>query len=164
MEEIKKLTRVLKKELHLYERLHKLCEEEEKAIVEGDLKKLEDTVREQERIFLEMRVWEKLRINLIESLKRRFLLPEDAGFSEVVKKTKGKPMSEEIENLRDKIVFRIGQINKLNRRNISLLEYSLKLVDEYFHRLTGTTTTSTYGPKGKNKVEEQTRKLLNKTG
>ena len=72
--------------------------------------------------------------------------------------------TEEIENLRDKIVSRIRQINKLNRRNISLLEYSLKLVDEYFHRLTGTTTTSTYGPKGKNKVEEQTRKLLNKTG
>lgn len=163
MEEINKLTEVLKKELGLYEKLYKLCKQEERTIIEGDLKKLEDTVREEEKIFLEMRVWEKLRVNLIESLKKRFLLPKDASFSEVVKKTKEEPMSEEIEKLRDKIISKIRQINKLNRRNISLLEYSLKLVDEYFRRLTETTTTSTYSPKGKKQIGEQARRLLNRT-
>ena len=160
-EEVNKLIKVLKKQTDLYERLEKLCRDEEKAIIEGNLKKMEKIVKEEEKVFLQMKVWEKLRFTLMKIIKEKLLIPDDAGFSQVIEKIE-KPLSSEIENLRDNIISKIMAINQLNRRNISLIEYSIKLIDSYFHRLTGTKTTSVYTSRGKVEVPEQTRKLLNK--
>jgi len=163
MEEIKKLVRVLRKQLSLYESLSKLCKREEKAIVEGDLKKLEEIVGEEEKIFIQMRIWERLRVNLVNSLTKKLSLSQKASLSEVVEKIREKNLpSSHLEELRQKIISKIEEINRTNRRNITLLEYSIKLIDEYFHRLAGMKSTSTYNLKGKAYIEEQTRKLLNK--
>jgi len=162
MREVNELTKVLKKQLSLYENLDKLCQQEEKAIVEGDLKKLEETVREEEKIFTQMRVWERLRVTLVKILKEKLSLSEKTTFSELVKRLEKVHPSCQLEDLRKKIISKISDINQVNRRNISLLEYSVKLIDEYFRRLTGTKTASTYTSQGKARMEEQTRKLLNR--
>jgi len=162
MEEINELAKVLKRQLHLYEKLDKLCQQEEKAIVEGDLKKLEETVREEEKVFIQMRIWERLRTSLVKILKEKLSLPEEITFSELIKKLERFSSSSQLGDLREKIISKIKDINQLNQRNISLLEYSIRLIDEYFHRLTGTKTTSTYNSQGKTRIEEQTRKLLNR--
>lgn len=160
-EEVNKLIKVLKKQVHLYEKLEKLCEEEEKAIVNGDLKKIESIVKEEENVFVQMRLWEKLRFNLIKIIKKKLSIPDDTQFSQVIEKIKG-PSSSELEKLRDYIISKITAINELNRKNISLIEYSIKLIDSYFHRLTGTETTSVYTYQGKVNIAEQKRKLLNR--
>ena len=161
MEEINELTKVLKKQLHLYEKLDELCQQEEKAIVEGNLKKLEKTVREEEKIFVQLKVWERLRITLVKILKEKLSLSEKTTFSELVKKLEGSSSSQ-LEDLGKKIISKIEEINQINQRNISLLEYSIKLIDEYFHRLAGTKSASAYTSQGKIRIEEQTRKLLNR--
>jgi len=162
MQEVNELLKILKKQLSLYEKLDKLCREEEKAIVEGELKKLEETVREEENIFIQMRIWENARARLLKSLKVKLHLPEKATFLELIKKLEGSPHFSQLDDLREKIISKIRNINQINRRNISLLEYSLKLIDEYFHKLTGTKASLTYTSRGKTKIERQTRKLLNK--
>jgi flagellar biosynthesis/type III secretory pathway chaperone len=162
MEEINELTKVLKKQLHLYEKLDELCQQEEKAVIEGNLKKLEETVREEEKIFVQMRVWERLRITLIKILKEKLSLSEKITFSELVKRLEEFSSSSQLEDLQKKIISKIEGINQINQRNISLLEYSIKLIDEYFHRLTGTKSASTYTSRGKTRIKEQTRKLLNR--
>lgn len=162
MEEINQLIKVLKKQFHLYETLDELCRKEEKAIGEGDLKRLEEIVREEEKIFVQMKIWESLRTNLVKVLKERFSLSEEVSFSKFIKKLEEFSPSSELESLQKKIISKIEEINQRNKRNIFLLEYSIKLIDEYFHRLTGTKSTSTYNFRGKTQIQEQSRKLLNK--
>ncbi|MCD6574553.1 flagellar export chaperone FlgN [Candidatus Aerophobetes bacterium] len=163
MEEINKLVKVLKKQLYLYEVLSKLCKREEKAIIEGDLKKLEEVVEEEEKIFTQMKIWEKLRMNIVKIMKDKLSLPQNVTFSSLIVEMKEKNLPYfHVESLRKKIISKIAEINRINRRNISLLEYSIKIINEYFHRLTGTKSTPTYNLKGKAHIQEQTRKLLNK--
>lgn len=164
MEEVKQLIKVLKKQLHLYDKLCEFCTREKQAIMEGRLKELEVAVQKEEEILAQIKIWEKLRAEMIKSLKEQFSLSEDASFVRILENLQDSPDFSELNSLRGKIISRIKNINQINRKNISLLEYSVRLIDDYFSKLTGAKTSSTYNLQGKTQKKEQTRKLLNGTG
>ncbi len=164
MEEANELIKILENQLKLYEKLCELCKQEKEVIVEGDLKGLEEIVQKEEEVFTQMRIWEKLRLKVLTSLKEKFSLPEKTTFSEVIEKLRDFPSFPKLNSLREKIISKIKEISQINRENISLLEYSVRLIDECFSKLTKIRNNSIYTPSGKTQIREQTQKLLNETG
>jgi len=162
MEEVEKLIRIMTNQLKLYRELEKVCKRQEKVIIEGELRELEKIVREQEKIFAQMKIWEEIKTKAIACIKKKLALPENLPFGKMLEALKKHSCYFDIENLHKKIVSKIEDIRKINARNIYLLEYSLKIVDEYFQKLTRATSTSSYTRKGKSSFKDQASKLLDK--
>jgi len=158
-EKLRKLIQVIKKEAMLYEKLYKLCREEENIVIKGDLNKLEDIIKEEESIFLQIRNWEKVRGRLMDSSRESLSLPQEitlSQFAEIV----DEPYASELSKLQKQISSLLEQINKFNKSNISLIEYSIRIIDDYFRLLAGVENIPVYASNGKVEGERQKRKLL----
>ncbi|MCD6472298.1 flagellar protein FlgN [Candidatus Aerophobetes bacterium] len=157
--ELKNLINILEEELKLYQKLHHLCQKEEETVIKGNLKKLEEIIKNQESIFLQIKTWEEARRKIIEILRKSLSLPNKVTLSRLIKATK-RPFSSQLRIFHKKITSLIKDIDKINKSNIFLIEYSIKLIDEYFHFLTGVKSSPVYVPNGKNKKKYQLRKLI----
>lgn len=82
---LEELIQILEKEASLYEELHRLSQEEEEVVIEGNLKKLDNIVRQQEGLFLYLRNYERARHRMVESLRQILSLPEKVTLSELAK-------------------------------------------------------------------------------
>jgi len=103
-EELKKLINILEEELKLYQKLHHLCQKEEEIVIKGDLKKLEEIIKNQESIFLQIKTWEEAKRKIIEILRKSLSLPNKVTLSRLIKATK-RPFSSQLRifhNLFDK--------------------------------------------------------------
>ncbi|MCD6318407.1 flagellar protein FlgN [Candidatus Aerophobetes bacterium] len=159
VEKLRKLIQVIKKEVRLYEKLYKLCREEENIVIKGDLNRLEDIIKEEESIFLQIRNWEKVRGRLMDSSRESLSLPQEitlSQFAEIV----DEPYASELSKLQKQISSLLEQINKFNKSNISLIEYSIRIIDDYFRLLAGVENIPVYASNGKVEGERQKRKLL----
>lgn len=156
---LQELIRILEKEASLYEELHRLSQEEEEVVIEGNLKKLDNIVRQQEGLFLYLRNYERARHRLVESLRQILSLPEKVTLSELAK-TVDEPYAAQLQKLQKTIVGRLNKISKSNKNNVSLLEYSVKIIDEYFSFLAGVEKVPIYTSHGWSKAKTQKRKLV----
>ena len=156
---LEELIQILEKEASLYEELRRLSQEEEEVVIEGNLKKLDNIVRQQEGLLLYLRNYEKARHRLVESLRQILSLPEKVTISELAKAI-DEPYGSQLENLQKTITGRLSKISKSNKNNVSLLEYSVKIIDEYFRFLAGVEKLPIYTSRGWTKKKTQKRKLV----
>ena len=156
---LEELVKILEKEASLYEELYRLSQQEEEVVIEGNLKKLDNIVRQQEGLFLYLRNYEKARHRLVESLRQILSLPEKITLSELARAVE-EPYGAQLQNLQKTITGRLNKINKYNKNNVSLLEYSIKIIDEYFRFLTGVEKLPIYTSRGWSNKKTQKRKLV----
>ena len=158
-EKLKSLTEILRKEISLYERLLRLCRREKAVVIKGDLRELEKITREQETLFLELREWERARGVVMENLKKLVPLSGKLSLSKLAKVVK-EPFASQIESLQKRAISLMKEIDQANKTNISLLSYSVKLIDECLALLTETKEVPIYDQSGRSGKREQGRKLL----
>lgn len=156
---LEELIQIMEKEASLYEELHRLSQEEEEVVIEGNLKKLDNIVRQQEGLFLYLRNYERARQRMVESLGQILSLPKKVTLSELVKVVE-EPYAAQLQNLQKTIIVQLNKISKSNKNNVSLLEYSVKIIDEYFRFLTGAEKLPIYTSRGWSKAKIQKRKLV----
>lgn len=153
------LIQILEKEASLYEELCRLTQEEQEVVIEGNLKKLDNIVRQQEGLFLYLRNYERARHRLVGSLGQILSLPERVTLSRLAKAV-DEPYRAQLENLQKTIIGRLNKISKSNKNNVSLLEYSIKIIDEYFRFLAGVEKLPIYTSRGWSKRKTRKTRLV----
>jgi len=156
---LEKLIQILQKEASLYEELCQLSQKEEEVVIEGDLKKLDRIVKQQEGIFLYLKNYEKARYRLMGALRQILSLPEKITLSQLAKRV-NEPYASQLQDLQQKITTLLNKISKFNKNNVSLIEYSIKIIEEYFHFLVGGEKLPVYTSRGWAKGKTQKRKLI----
>ena len=95
----------------------------------------------------------------MDSSRESLSLPQEitlSQFAEIV----DEPYASELSKLQKQISSLLEQINKFNKSNISLIEYSIRIIDDYFRLLAGVENIPVYASNGKVEGERQKRKLL----
>lgn len=156
---LKSLVEVLQKEIRLYEGLRGLCQKEEKTVIKGNLKDLDGIVKQQEVVFLNLKNLEEARYRLVESLGKSFSGTEKVTLTELCK-IADEPYASELSQLQKRTAALLKEINECNKNNIFLIEYSIKIIDEYFRLLAGVEEVPAYSSQGKTGRKQQKMKLL----
>lgn len=156
---LKSLVEVLQKEIRLYEGLRGLCQKEEETVIKGNLKHLDRIVKQQEVIFLHLKNLERARYRLVESLGKSFSPAEKVTLTELCK-VADEPYASVLSQLQKRTAALLKEINGCNRNNVFLIEYSIKIIDEYFRLLAGVEEVPVYSSRGKTGRKEQRVKLV----
>lgn len=159
---IEELMTIISQEIDAFNRLLTTLHEKQRAIVEGEVARLNDSVRDETRLTSETQSLE------VERLKRSQALAEELDMKNLNPK-----LSEIIENVEKKYAHRlreqrnllkslIGKIQVLNKNNQFLLNYSLNFIEKSMELLlTGHDPARIYEKDGK--MRQEVRKVIDQS-
>jgi flagellar biosynthesis/type III secretory pathway chaperone len=137
---IEDLIAIIQREIDAFDELLDTLREKQRAIVEGEVGRLNSSVRNETRVTSETRQLEAERIERSKELARELNLVGRAGVSpklseiiEVVEEKYAERLSEQRELLRS-LIHKVQYVNKSNQ---FLLDYSIKFVEQNIELLLG---------------------------
>jgi len=151
---IEELIAVIAKEIEAFEELLKTLREKQRAIVEGEVQKLNNSVENEVRLARETKHLEVERIEqsqrIAEKLALENITPKLSEIIENVEHSYAQRLTEQRQLLRD----RVSEIQILNKKNQYLLNYSLSFIEQTMDMLfAGNESKNIYKKDGKLKKE-----------
>jgi heme oxygenase len=123
-EELYKLNENLKQQVALYEEFNSQEREKQKALIQNNLKKIEEITAQEEQLLIKASRLEKERLVWAEHIGRDLgKAPEDLTLVELAEHF---PVLEEVRLDLDQVVDRLQEIHQLNTQ---LLQQSMKVVE-----------------------------------
>lgn len=127
---IEELIDVIAEEIEAFNQLLVTLHDKQRAIVEGEIERLNTTVEHESKLAMETKSLEALRLDksqkLAEQLEMESLNPKLSEIIEKVEKRYAQRLSEQ----RDLLRTLVKKIQVLNKSNQFLLDYSLKFIEE----------------------------------
>lgn len=160
-EMFKDLLNVLEKEFGLYSNLYDLSCEEQKILIKGDVKKLQENLHKKEEIIFSLKNLEKERETLREGISRSLNInTEELNLSKIVEISE--EFSEYFKNLQEKFLNILNNLKKIQNVNKELLNSSLSIIDFSLRLFTDVDSFPVYDEKGEDKLLTENVKILNK--
>ncbi len=159
---IEELITIISQEIDAFNRLLTTLHEKQRAIVEGEVARLNDSVRDESRLTSETQSLEAERLKrsqaLAEELEMKNLNPK---LSEIIVSVE-KKYARRLQEQRDLLKSLIGKIQVLNKNNQFLLNYSLNFIEKSMELLlTGHDPARIYEKDGK--MRQEVRKVIDKS-
>lgn len=124
---ISRLVTILKKEYRYYQRLNKLALGKKDSIIDNDVDKLSQLVKEDDRIITDLEELEKERILIMDKLAELYKLdPGNINYSQLIKLIP-ESWQEELVSLREDLLIIIDELHDRNQQNKVLIEEAIKI-------------------------------------
>jgi flagellar biosynthesis/type III secretory pathway chaperone len=150
-EKIEKLLNILKEELKLYSTLLNLSSEEQKIIIKGDVRKLEENLREKEELLISLKKVEGEKENLREEISQNLgIEKKDLTLTKIIEFSE--EYSSEFKDLQEKFLNVLKDLEKIQNVNRELLENSLSIIDFSLRLFTGGESLPLYNERGEDKT------------
>lgn len=159
---VEELIAIISQEIDAFNRLLATLHEKQRAIVEGEVEKLNDSVKNETRLASETKSLEAERLKrsqeLAAELEMKNLNPKLGELIESVEKKYAKRLKEQRELLKNLI----GKIQVLNKSNQFLLNYSLNFIEKSMEMLmTNNDKPNIYKKDGK--IKKEIRQVVDQT-
>ena len=152
MNNLNKLATVLEEEKGLYSELTQLAHDKQQVIINNDVEKLADYLRNEQELIEKIEKKEKERRRVVISLCSDIDMPEqDLSFSKL-RDYINDDSKKELEELKSGLLEVLEELQRVNDANKKLIEEALNLNDFNVKILTEATSpsASTYSKKGSN--------------
>lgn len=134
------LLELMRNQFSKLQEMYEVLQKMQNAIVESDYENFEKSIELQEKLLVEIRSYEKARVDTLKDLLRSDILPEKNIL--VQKLFEAEPeadlvLQEEYLNIRDSLINVVGEIENLNFQNKYLIDHSRKFLKELVTNLYG---------------------------
>lgn len=158
---IEDLIAVIAEEIDAFNKLLQALHSKQKAIVEGEIGRLNESVAQETQLAGQTKSLEEERLQRSRELARELSLENlNPKLSEIIEKVEEK-YAQRLREQRDLLKALIGKIQHLNKSNQFLLDYSIKFVEKSMELLlTGEEKTNVYEKNGQLCKKTQKNKLV----
>jgi flagellar biosynthesis/type III secretory pathway chaperone len=123
-----KLSKFLEGETDLYRSLLSVLQNEKEAVVDSDLKRLNETSKEKENLLLKIKILGEQRLRTLESIAASFgYSPQDLTLIKLSQLV-GHPYSSRLKECHSNLFSLIQSIQEINHSNRALIMNSIELV------------------------------------
>ena len=124
------LIAIISQEIEAFNQLLKTLHEKQRAIVEGEIEKLNSTVQDENQLAKETKSLEALRIERSQELALQLEMDNlNPKLSEIIAKVENK-YAQRLQEQRDLLRSLVEKIQVLNQSNQFLLDYSLNFIEK----------------------------------
>jgi len=158
---VEQLITIVSKEIDAFDQLLTTLREKQRAIVEGEIERLNASVKEESEIANAARNLEGERIESSKRLARELSMENlNPKLSEIIDNVEQK-YAQRLQEQRDLLRAMIQKVQTLNQNNQFLLNYSLNFIEKSMEiLLTGGERLKIYRPDGQVRTDIQKRKAL----
>lgn len=143
-----KLSQHLGKEISCYKDFIPVLQQETDNLINRDYKALYETVARKEGFLVKIASLGRTRIELMEEAAGEAgLSGDDVKLSRIIENT-DQPLSDELTELRSKVLSLMESINEISRVNTLVVEGSLENINKTLGLLSNLAANKTYSPKG----------------
>lgn len=161
MELLDKFLDLLNEEIRLYESLLLTFQKEKKAVVDSNLKELDESGKAKENLFLKIRILEEQRLTFVERLSQKLGQPAQSLTLTELSRLLEDPYATRIRNCQSSFLSLAQSIQEINLSNKALLHHSLDLVRGSLSLLNDLIpSNSIYYPSGKMHPSDQSGRVL----
>jgi len=125
---LNQLLSLLEGETDLYRSLLSVLQGEKKAVVDSDVKKLNETSKEKENLLLKIRILEEQRLRTLDSLSDPMGYPPQDLTLGRLSELAGDPFSSRLKECHSNLLSLTQSIQELNHSNRELLTHSVELI------------------------------------
>ncbi|MCZ6819463.1 MAG: flagellar protein FlgN [Calditrichaeota bacterium] len=156
---LEELTAIIAREIEAFDKLLKTLHDKQRAIVEGEIDRLNSSVEEEGELASETKALEVERIDRSRRLAKELSMENlNPKLSEIIERVE-KKYAQRLRGQRDLLKSLIGKVQILNQNNQFLLNYSLNYIEKSMEiLLTGNKQANIYRKDGK--VEKEVRKVF----
>lgn len=151
---MEKLLNILEEEIELYKKILDVSKNKTTLLKENKVKELEATTKEEEILVADVIEKEKIRIQEVKNICRRYDKPEKSlkieELCEFVDNSK-----EELLDAKKEIVNLLNELKEVNELNSTLINSSLEYINFAVNMLTETAPNTIYQPGGKQQNNTQ---------
>lgn len=143
------LINVIEKENSIYEDIAKLSKNKTDIIVKGKVAELENIVKIEQSLVLQIGKCEDAREKLVEALSKQLNLdPDKLTISELLKHL-NQSQAQKLKNSQDKMAVLLKDLKNLNEMNSKLIKNSLEYIDFSMNLMTSVgVSNNNYGNNG----------------
>ena len=156
---IEQLEKILEQEIEVYKNILDLCINKTDIVINGHIKKLEETTQEEQRLIIKIGKFEDIRENIIYNIKNELSIEEELNMT-----TLNDYLEEAdkvfIENLKDQLMDILNQLKERNVLNGSLINDSLEYINLNIDLLTNSTIENTYDNNQQDSKGTQARRMF----
>lgn len=161
-EHYQNLYKVLEKEYEMYGMILKLCQSEQKDIVEGNLEAIDKNTQEKEKVLRNIATLEKYRRAFISKIAQHFKVhPRELTLSKLMPLIPAH-YKEAYENMENLLHGRLAIVKDVNEVNAELLKTSLDCIDFTLNLFSCKSVGTTYDNMAHQPVEEGGSYFLDK--
>ena len=156
---LEELTAIIAREIEAFDKLLKTLHDKQRAIVEGEIDRLNSSVEKEGELASETKALEVERIDRSRRLAKELSMENlNPKLSEIIERVE-KKYAQRLRGQRDLLKSLIGKVQTLNQNNQFLLNYSLNYIEKSMEiLLTGNKQANIYRKDGK--VEKEVRKVF----
>ncbi len=156
---LEELTAIIAREIEAFDKLLKTLHDKQRAIVEGEIDRLNSSVEKEGELASETKALEVERIDRSRRLAKELSMENlNPKLSEIIERVE-KKYAQRLRGQRDLLKSLIGKVQILNQNNQFLLNYSLNYIEKSMEiLLTGNKQANIYRKDGK--VEKEVRKVF----
>jgi len=158
---IEELIAIISREIEAFNKLLEALHSKQRAIVEGEIDRLNESVREEHALASQTKSLEVERLETARELAKELSLDNlNPKLTEIIAKVEQK-YAQRLQEQRDLLRALIDKIQHLNKSNQFLLDYSLRFIEKSMELLlNGEEKASLYKADGKLSKELQKNKLV----
>lgn len=161
-EHIQNLYKVLEKEYELYGRILKLCQDEQKDIVEGNLEAIDKNTQEKEKVLKSIATLEKYRRAFISKIAQYYKIhPRDLTLLKLIRMIPPQ-YKEAYASMEGMLQGRLAMVKEVNEVNAELLKTSLDCVEFTLNLFSNKSAGVTYDNMARQPVQEGGSYFLDK--
>ncbi len=161
--QIKQLFDILNRQTLVYESILKLSKQKTDLIVAGKIKELENLVKLEQALVLQISRLEKQREETSEELSSQLALQEDQNKISITNLLNhlNDEQQEQLKSFQQKMKEIVEELKNTNELNAKLIKQSLEYIEFSMNMITGTSVSGTqYEDKGTTKDSKGTRNLF----
>lgn len=126
---IKKLTEIVSQEVKQYELFLQLLTEQQNHLVENDLERLNNVIRQQEDAIISSRELEKTRMRIVNELSQHLDAdPNDLTLSRITRDL-SRPQAEKLKGMQKRLLDLHAKINRVKSKNEFLIQKSMEYIE-----------------------------------
>ena len=158
---VEELIVIISKEIEAFNQLLKTLREKQRAIVEGEIERLNKSVHNESELANQTKSLEAQRIERTKALAEKLSLNNlNPRLSEIIEKVEEK-YAQRLKEQRDLLRSLVQNIQNLNKSNQYLLNYSLEFIEKSMELLlSGHETVTLYQKNGKIQKDVKKHKIL----